>query len=94
MAIKYQNKVRLAKYIKEHNGVIIVQSPESAKFDGMPRNAISTGFADLIQKPDSIAKEMTHIARSMVDTSERFMLSDQDLMAQVFSIRTPPRPGT
>ena len=28
--------------VKEQNGVIIVQTPESAKFDGMPRNAIST----------------------------------------------------
>ncbi len=72
--------------IKEHNGVIIVQSPESAKFDGMPRNAISTGFVDLIQKPDSIAKEMGHIAQSMLNSSERFMLTDQDLMSQVFSI--------
>ena len=72
--------------IKEHNGVIIVQSPESAKFDGMPRNAISTGFADLIQKPDSIAREMSHISRSMVESGERFQLSDQDLMSQVFSI--------
>lgn len=72
--------------VKEQNGVIIVQTPESAKFDGMPRNAIATGFVDMIQKPDSIAKEMFHIAASMVDTSANFLLSDQDLMSQVFSI--------
>ena len=72
--------------IKEQNGVIIVQAPESAKFDGMPRNAIATGFADLVQKPDSIAKEMAHIAKSMIDASSRFQMSDEDLMSQVFSI--------
>ena len=72
--------------IKEHNGVIIVQSPESAKFDGMPRNAISTGFVDLIQTPDSIAREMAHIAKSMLDAGSQFMLSDQDVMSKVFSI--------
>lgn len=72
--------------IKEQNGVIIVQSPESAKFDGMPRNAISTGFVDLIQKPDSIARELGHIAASMTDASAKTLLSDQDLMSQVFSI--------
>ena len=66
--------------IKEHNGVIIVQSPESAKFDGMPRNAISTGFVDLIQTPDSIAREMAHIAKSMLDAGSQFMLSDQDVI--------------
>lgn len=72
--------------IKEQNGVIIVQTPESAKFDGMPRNAIATGFVDMIQKPDSIAKEMSHIAASIMDSNTRFLLSDQDLMSQVFSI--------
>ena len=72
--------------IKEQNGVIIVQTPESAKFDGMPRSAIATGFVDMIQKPDSIAKEMFHIAASMMDSSARYLLSDQDLMSQIFSI--------
>ena len=72
--------------VKEQNGLIIVQTPESAKFDGMPRNAISTGLADLIQRPDSIAREMQHIAASMVDASARMLLSDQDLLSQVFSI--------
>ncbi len=72
--------------IKEQNGMIIVQSPESAKFDGMPRNAIATGFVDLIQKPDAIAKEMTHISKALVDASSKFQLSDEDLLSQVFSI--------
>lgn len=72
--------------IKEQNGVIIVQTPESAKFDGMPRNAIATGFVDMVQKPDSIAKEMAHIAASIMDSHTRFLLSDQDLLSQVFSI--------
>lgn len=72
--------------IKERNGVIIVQSPESAKFDGMPRNAISTGFVDLIQSPDSIAREMTHIASSMMNTGRQIQATDDDLMMQVFSI--------
>lgn len=72
--------------IKEQNGVIIVQSPESAKFDGMPRNAIATGFVDLILNPDSIAREMSHISASMVDAGNKLQLSDGDLMSQVFAI--------
>ncbi len=72
--------------IKEQNGVIIVQTPESAKFDGMPRNAIATGFVDMVQNPDSIAKEMAHIAASIIESNSRFLLSDQDLMSQIFSI--------
>ena len=72
--------------IKDKNGVIIVQSPESAKFDGMPRSAIATGFVDLVLNPDSIAREMRHISASMVDAGNKLQLSDGDLMAQVFSI--------
>ena len=72
--------------IKEQNGLIIVQTPESAKFDGMPRNAISTGFVDMVQKPDAIAKEMMHIAQSLLDASSKLELSDEDLLSQVFSI--------
>ncbi len=72
--------------IKEKNGVIIVQTPESAKFDGMPRNAISTGFVDLIQNPDSIAREMAHISASLITAEQRLQVQDHDLMSQIFSI--------
>ena len=72
--------------IKEANGLIIVQTPESAKFDGMPRNAIATGFADLVQTPDAIAREMSHIGKSLVDVDARFKLTDEDLLTQIFSI--------
>ena len=71
--------------IKEQNGVIIVQTPETAKFDGMPRNAIATGFVDLIQNPDSIAREMAHLSASMLNSTTRIQLTDEDLMSQVFN---------
>jgi two-component system CheB/CheR fusion protein len=34
--------------IKEKAGVVFVQSPASAKFDGMPRSAIDAGLADVV----------------------------------------------
>lgn len=72
--------------IKEENGMIIVQDPESAKFDGMPKNAIATGFVDIVLKPDAIGKEMSHIAASINDSNGRLQLTDGDLLSQVFSI--------
>ncbi|HXT41261.1 MAG TPA: chemotaxis protein CheB, partial [Candidatus Angelobacter sp.] len=36
------------KAIKEHAGVVLVQEPASAKFDGMPRSAIDAGLADIV----------------------------------------------
>ncbi len=34
--------------IKEKGGLVMVQEPASAKFDGMPRSAIGTGLVDLV----------------------------------------------
>ncbi|MCC6907130.1 MAG: PAS domain-containing protein [Phycisphaerales bacterium] len=34
--------------IKTEGGMVIVQDPETAEYDGMPRNAISTGLVDLV----------------------------------------------
>ncbi|WP_296618281.1 CheR family methyltransferase [Marivirga sp.] len=36
------------KFIKEKGGIVLVQDPATAKFDGMPKNAIYTGAADKI----------------------------------------------
>ena len=40
--------------IKERNGIVIAQEPDSAIFDSMPRNAINTGFVDLVAPPQNI----------------------------------------
>ena len=33
--------------IKEKAGIVLIQEPASAKFDGMPRSAVNSGLADL-----------------------------------------------
>jgi two-component system CheB/CheR fusion protein len=38
--------------IKENNGIVVVQDPESAKFDSMPRNAIEMVVVDLVAPPN------------------------------------------
>jgi two-component system, chemotaxis family, CheB/CheR fusion protein len=43
------------RVIKENGGIIIAQDPETAKFDGMPKSAISTGTVDFILPPQDIA---------------------------------------
>ena len=46
--------------IKAKGGIVIVQDPNEAEFDGMPQSAIATGIADLIlplaQIPEAILK--------------------------------------
>lgn len=44
--------------IKSQDGFVIVQDPESAKFDGMPRNAIASGYADLVLSPADIPDQI------------------------------------
>ena len=74
------------RHIKEKNGMIIVQNPDSCKFDGMPRSAISTGFVDMIMNPDSIAREMSHISTSIIQPEVPLEMTDQDMMTKLFSI--------
>ena len=46
------------KYIKEHGGLVIAQDPQTAKFDGMPKNAIFTGAVDKICSIEEIPAEL------------------------------------
>ena len=40
--------------IKAEAGTVFVQDPESARYDGMPRSAISTGLADFVLPPEAM----------------------------------------
>ena len=51
------------KEVKEKGGLVIVQDPKSAKFDGMPINAINTGLADFILPPEEIVEEILNFSK-------------------------------
>ena len=46
------------KAIKAESGTVFVQTPESAKYDGMPRSAINTGLVDFILPPENIPQKL------------------------------------
>lgn len=52
-----------AKAIKEAGGLVMVQTPESAAFDGMPRSAIAAGVADIILAPQQMPAELLNQAQ-------------------------------
>jgi len=58
--------------IKENAGLSLVQSPESAKFDAMPRSAINAGLADIIASaeklPEHIMAFLNHSPRGVLNT--------------------------
>jgi two-component system, chemotaxis family, CheB/CheR fusion protein len=44
--------------IKGEGGMVIVQTPESTEYDGMPRNAIATGLVDYELPPAEMAAQL------------------------------------
>src|SRR5262249_17568933 len=49
--------------IKAAGGITFAQDDESAKFSGMPRNAVASGCVDFVMKPEDIARELVRLVR-------------------------------
>ena len=49
--------------IKDNSGITFAQDANSAKYDGMPNSAISSGMVDYILPPDRIAEELVRIQK-------------------------------
>ena len=67
--------------VREAGGLVLVQSVESAPFDGMPRAAISSGIVDLICTPSQMPKQIVgyagHHDREALQQTE-FQQPDQE----------------
>ena len=57
--------------IKDQAGMVMVQDVDSAKYDGMPRSAISTGIVDYIERPEAMARKLTDYLRNKIFKQER-----------------------
>jgi len=51
------------KEVKCEGGLAIVQTPESAGYDGMPRSAISTGMVDFILPPEEMFNHLSNYVK-------------------------------
>jgi two-component system CheB/CheR fusion protein len=51
------------KSVKGEGGLMIVQDPKTAKYDGMPQSAISTGLVDYILPVDKIPEQLMKFTR-------------------------------
>ncbi len=49
---------RGVRAIKENDGMVMVQEPSEAKFDGMPKSAINTGLVDYILPVEEMGPEL------------------------------------
>jgi len=77
------------KATKAESGTVFVQSPETAKYDGMPRSAINTGLADFILPPENIPQRLIdfvkHYSANGNKTGEK-LGKLQEPMQQIFAI--------
>ena len=81
--------MRGVRAIKEAGGMVMVQDEATAKFDGMPRSAISTGLADFVLPPEEMPRQLLAFAkhpgqsRSQRSTT---ILTDEDGLTRIFSL--------
>ena len=79
---------RGVRAIKEFGGMVMVQDEENAKFDGMPRAAISTGVADFIlpakEMPAQLMAFVKHPYVSREHRSEK-LFRDEDNLTRIFA---------
>lgn len=55
--------MRGVRAIKEAGGTVLAQDEASARFDGMPRAAISTGLVDAVLPPEQMGAQLAHLAK-------------------------------
>lgn len=57
---------RGVRAIHEAGGLVIAQSEETSKFDGMPRSAVETGMVDFVLSPEEIPRTLTKFSQQSV----------------------------
>lgn len=64
--------------IKKKAGVVLVQEPASAKFDGMPRSAIDAGMADIVAPADELpGKIIAYLQRTPLSARAHVDVEDK-----------------
>ena len=51
------------KAIKGEGGMVMVQQPDTAKYDGMPKSAIETGLVDFILPVEKMPETLIHYVK-------------------------------
>ena len=77
--------------IKREGGLAVVQSPDTAKYDGMPRSAVASGVADRVvpvnQMPDVIVEYSRHWDRLRAQPhGEQFQKDAVRMLGEIFPL--------
>lgn len=78
------------RMIKEFGGMTLVQSDRDAKFDGMPKSAISTGLIDIVRPAKELAGELCSFLQNPLflhgSLIESMLLRNQRLYKRIITI--------
>jgi len=77
------------KSIKENRGLVIVQDPDEATFDGMPRSAIITGAVDFVLPVAKIGEALVEREQQMAESdthSAHAGLEEEDYLPQIIDL--------
>lgn len=81
--------MRGVRAVKQFGGMIMVQDDETAKFDGMPRAAISTGLADFILPPEQMPRQLvafTQHPQTIEAPRSDALLGEEDELTHIFAL--------
>jgi two-component system, chemotaxis family, CheB/CheR fusion protein len=79
--------------IKAAGGITFAQTPETAKYDGMPRAAIATGAVDLVMTPQAMGARIAQLAvcsgEQPTEDARSELDLDGDQLQRVFALLRP-----
>ena len=78
---------RGARAIKENDGMIMVQEPDEAQFDGMPKSAINTGLVDYVLPVKEMGDELNNFlsAPSIFHFKDGDVANDQSELMKILN---------
>jgi two-component system CheB/CheR fusion protein len=78
--------------MKESGGLVVVQKPDSAKFDGMPMSAYNTGLADMVLPPHEMGESLVNFINHPSIKGDSPVIQyassdgDSDTLAEIFQV--------
>lgn len=72
--------------IKEQGGMVLVQEPKTAKFDGMPNSAIQSGYVDLVAPSSNLPAAILQYIQQIDRTIEKEINIDEKTLTKVFDL--------
>jgi two-component system, chemotaxis family, CheB/CheR fusion protein len=66
------------KAIKEHAGLAMAQEPASAKYNGMPQSAVSTGLVDIVAKAEDLSARLIQVIAHVPAKPRKEIVENED----------------